>query len=94
MSVLSLQPGDAVLAGKDIFNDGSFPDSEPDALLVKNGTRGVIIQQGHLEEDENQTIFLVRFELESNPEAMMELGPPIGCLVDDLDCLPVDQTSS
>jgi len=68
MSIFELQPGDAVLAKKDIYNDGSFPDSEVDELLVKQGTQGMIIKQGHLEVDETQIIFLVSFETNSTTE--------------------------
>lgn len=88
MKVLSLQPGDAVLAAKNIYNDGSFPNAEAGALLVKEGTRGVIIKQGYLKEDEEQTIFLVKFENNSAPENDAGLGPPVGCWPEDLDCLP------
>jgi len=88
MSLAELQPGDAVLAGKDIFNDGSFPDSEADELLVKQGTKGMIIKQGYLEEDETRSIYLVSFEKDSAAGNGVELGPPIGCWPEDLDCIP------
>ena len=95
MSVLSLQPGDTVLAGRDIFNDGSFPNSEEGELLVPQGTRGMIVNLGYLEENEDQTIFLVQFETRTRPtvatqKSHIKLGPPIGCWPDDLNCLPVD----
>ncbi len=80
---IQLQPGDTVLASKDIFNDGSFPDTEESQLLVKSGTRGVIINQGYLEENENREVFLVKFEFESE-STTNELGPPIGCWPEDI----------
>jgi nitrogen fixation protein NifZ len=37
------------------------------------------VQSGYAEEDESQMIYLVRFE-----DASGELGPPIGCLPEEL----------
>jgi hypothetical protein len=89
MSVLYLHPGDTVLAGKDIYNDGSFPGSPEGELLVKQGTRGMIVNQGYLEDNEKQIIFLVKFEYPSDQKNNSELGPPIGCWPEDLDSLPM-----
>lgn len=76
-----LNPGDTIFANIDIFNDGSFPNSPDNSLLVKSGTRGVIINQGHLEHNEEKEVFLVKFEQGS---ASDELGPPIGCWPEDI----------
>ncbi|WP_317929953.1 nitrogen fixation protein NifZ [Halioxenophilus sp. WMMB6] len=85
MPQYQLQPGDTILATRDIHNDGSFPDYEEDALLVKAGTRGVVINFGHLEENEDQEVFLVKFE---NAADGTELGPPIGCWPEDIEVIP------
>jgi nitrogen fixation protein NifZ len=74
-----LEDGDTVYAAIDFYNDGGIPDLPEDALLVRQGARGVIIRKGHVEEIPDQTIFLVRFEDES-----MTLGPPIGCWPEEL----------
>lgn len=81
MTNYDLYPGDTIFASNDIFNDGSFPDAAIDELLVKSGTRGVIINNGHLEHDENKQLFLVRFEL---TDQSLELGPAIGCWPEDI----------
>jgi nitrogen fixation protein NifZ len=76
-----LVPGDTILANNDIFNDGSFPESPDNSLLVKSGTRGVIINHGHLEHNESRQVFLVKFEQGDKTD---ELGPPIGCWPEDI----------
>ncbi|GAB2190317.1 hypothetical protein MAH1_19250 [Sessilibacter sp. MAH1] len=82
-----LQPGDTIFATKDILNDGSFPEKAEEELLVSKGTRGVIVNFGHLEENEDQEIFLVQFE-KGNESA--ELGPPIGCWPEDIEIVGDD----
>lgn len=77
----TIVPGDIVFATCDIFNDGTFPDQEDNALLVKAGTRGILLNHGHLEHDENQIIYLVQFQMGSGLD---ELTPPIGCWPDDV----------
>ncbi len=79
-----LQPGDTILATHDLLNDGSFPDFAENELMVKAGTRGVVINFGHLEENENQEVFLVKFETEGQGG---ELGPPIGCWPEDIELI-------
>lgn len=74
MSIEQLQPGDIIFAATDIVNDGSLPEMAEGALIAATGCRGVLINTGHLEEDEAQTIYLVRFE-----DAAKELLPPVGC---------------
>lgn len=83
MNMIQLQPGDTVIANNDIFNDGSFPEAADNELLVRSGTRGVIINHGYLEEDERQEVFLVKFEPEQGQESA-QLGPPIGCWPEDI----------
>ncbi len=53
--------GMRVRAAIDLFNDGSYPDHEAEALLVKAGDPGEIVQVGqHVETD--TTIYLVEFQ--------------------------------
>ncbi|MBK1722171.1 nitrogen fixation protein NifZ [Thiocystis violacea] len=79
MDLIQLSPGDMVFAAKDIFNDGGIPDIAQDALIAKAGTRGVIVNIGHLEENPDKELYLVRFE-----GADLVLGPPTGCWEDEL----------
>jgi nitrogen fixation protein NifZ len=54
------QWGQRVSAAGDLFNDGSFPDQPAEALLVKAGDRGEIVQVGtHTETGTH--IYLVEF---------------------------------
>lgn len=52
--------GQIVTCESDLVNDGSFPDREPDALLVAAGSQGEIVQVGHHEEA-NIPIYMVEF---------------------------------
>jgi len=79
MNVTQLNPGDMVFAATDIFNDGGIPDLPEDALIAKAGTRGVIVNVGHLEETPDRELYLVRFEGED-----LVLGPPTGCWEEEL----------
>lgn len=55
------QWGQRVHAVLDLYNDGSFPECPADALLVKTGDAGEIVQVGtHVES--NTTIYLVEFK--------------------------------
>jgi nitrogen fixation protein NifZ len=54
------QWGQRVRASLDLYNDGSFPDWPPDALLVCNGDPGEIVQVG-THTDTNTPIYLVEF---------------------------------
>jgi len=78
-----LNPGDLVFAATAIVNDGGIPDLAADALIAAPGTRGVIVKIGHLEEDPERTLYLVRFE---GPELV--LGPPTGCWAEELAVEP------
>ena len=80
MSLFDLQPGDTVIAAKDIFNDGSHPS--PDDLLVKKGTRGVVVNIGYLENQDDKMVFLIKFEDEK-----LELGNAVGCWESDIKTL-------
>lgn len=79
MNLEQLQPGDIVYAAKDILNDGSIPFVSENSLIAAKGTRGVLINTGHLEENEEQTVYLVRFE-----DEQQNLNDPIGCWPEDL----------
>jgi len=54
------QWGQKVATESDIFNDGSYPDQEPEALLVAAGSEGEIVQVGYHEEAKIP-IYLVEF---------------------------------
>ncbi|MGK3993547.1 nitrogen fixation protein NifZ [Sorangium sp. So ce1024] len=73
------QLGDLVFSRYDLFNDGGIPDAAPGALLAAAGTRGVVVKTGHVEAQPEIAIYLVRFE-----GADKELGPPVGCLAEEL----------
>jgi nitrogen fixation protein NifZ len=79
MDLNQLGPGDLVYAAADIRNDGGIPDVPEDALIAAAGTRGVIVNIGHLEEDPERELYLVRFEGEG-----AALGPPTGCWPEEL----------
>jgi nitrogen fixation protein NifZ len=66
--------GRRVRATVDLFNDGSFPDQEPEALLVKAGDPGEVVQIGSHVESET-TVYLVEFS-----EKFV-----IGCLEDEIE---------
>ena len=52
--------GQRVRALDDLYNDGSFPESEPDALLVRGGDAGEVVQVGTHTES-NTPVYLVEF---------------------------------
>ena len=79
MNIEDLDLGDVVYAAHTIIDDGSMPDSEEGAVLAEQGSRGVIVMKGYVEEDPDRSVFLVRFE-----DAQMNLGRPIGCWTSDL----------
>jgi nitrogen fixation protein NifZ len=74
-----LNPGDVVYAAAEIRNDGGIPEIPPDALLAAPGTRGVIVNVGHLDEEPQRALILVRFE-----DTNLDLGPPTGCWPEEL----------
>ncbi len=71
--------GDIVFSRRLLVNDGGVPDVAPDAILATPGSRGVLVNHGHVEADLDQEIYLVRFE-----GATGDLGPPVGCLPEEL----------
>lgn len=79
MDLRQLEPGDMVFAATTIKNDGSHPALNEDTVIAEAGTRGVIINVGHLEENPDQELFLVRFE-----QGDGDLGPPTGCWPEEL----------
>jgi nitrogen fixation protein NifZ len=54
------QWGQRVRACLDLYNDGSFPDWPPDALLVRTGDPGEIVQVG-THTNTNTAVYLVEF---------------------------------
>lgn len=79
MEISELEPGDMVFAASTIINDGTLPDLEDGAVIASNGTRGVLINTGYLEEQPTRTLFLVRFENING-----ELGPATACWPEEL----------
>ena len=75
----NLEPGDMVFAAVEIRNDGSVPDVPVEAVMAQPGTRGVLLNTGHLEEQPEVTLYLVRFEDENR-----DLGPPVGCWAEEI----------
>jgi nitrogen fixation protein NifZ len=82
MTLQNLNPGDVVYAASHIYNDGSIPEIPLDTLLAAPGTRGVLIETGHLEEQPERKVFLVRFE-----DQELNLGPPTGCWEEELSVI-------
>ena len=79
MNLEELQKGDVIYAAVTVANDGSVPGAGDDEVFAQRGTRGMLINIGHLEEDPNQTLYLVAFENEQG-----DLGPPVACLPEEL----------
>ena len=66
--------GQLVMAIEDLFNDGSHPQIEPDALIVAAGTQGEIVQTG-MHEDSNTPVYIVEFSG----------GKVVGCLEHEIN---------
>lgn len=81
MRVEELNTGDTVFAAIDIINDGSHPELGENTTIAMRGTRGVLVNIGHLEDNPDKQLMLVRFE--SND---LTLGPPVGCWTEELLC--------
>jgi nitrogen fixation protein NifZ len=79
MRVEDLDIGDTVYAAATITDDGSIPGGVEGDILAEAGTRGLITMIGHVEEQPERSVFLVRFE-----DTNLNLGNPIGCWVEDL----------
>jgi nitrogen fixation protein NifZ len=52
--------GQRVQAVADLFNDGSFPEQPPEALLVQSGESGEIVQVGR-HTDSGTIVYMVEF---------------------------------
>lgn len=68
--------GQRVMAMVDLFNDGSYPDSPEDALLVASGDMGEIVQVG-MHTESNTPVYMVEFDQQR----------VIGCLEDEISLL-------
>ncbi len=79
MRIEDLDIGDVVYAAHAITDDGSMPHGMHGEVLAEAGARGVITMIGHVEEQPERSIFIVRFE-----DRNMNLGTPIGCWPEDL----------
>lgn len=53
--------GQRVSAALDLYNDGSYPEEAPNALLVRAGDQGEIVQVGTHTES-NTPVYLVEFD--------------------------------
>lgn len=82
MELEQLKPGDTIYAASHIYNDGGIPQLSEGALLALPGTRGMLVETGHLEEAPPRKVYLVRFE-----DADLNLGPPTGCWAEELTAL-------
>lgn len=70
------QWGQRIVATADLFNDGTYPDREPEALLVSTGTQGEIVNVGH-HEALNLPVYLVEFQE----------GGVVGCFEEEISPL-------
>ena len=52
--------GQRVVAGIDLFNDGTYPEREAEALLVERGATGEVVQVGQHEES-GVPVYMVEF---------------------------------
>ncbi|WP_404361306.1 nitrogen fixation protein NifZ [Methylotuvimicrobium sp. KM1] len=89
MNINELDIGDVVYSAKAITDDGSMPDCSEGELLAPAGSRGVIVMKGHIGEEPQRQVFLVRFEDET-----LTLGRPIGCWSEDLSIDRQDTTKT
>jgi len=85
MKLENLKPGDMIYAATDVFNDGSLPGVDANARIAVAGTRGVLVNTGHLEENPDKLLFLVRFEDEN-----LDLGPAVACWASEVRPEPVN----
>lgn len=65
--------GQRVVAGIDLFNDGSYPEREPEALLVAQGALGDVVQVG-MHEATDTPVYMVKF-----PGSVV-----VGCLEEEI----------
>ncbi|MGO9438531.1 MAG: nitrogen fixation protein NifZ [Terracidiphilus sp.] len=57
---LSFRPGQRVRAAQNLFNDGTYSEQMPNALLVKRGEAGDVVGVAR-NEDTGATVYLVEF---------------------------------
>jgi len=79
MNIKALVPGDIVYAAQELRNDGSVPGLAENELIARPGARGVIINIGHLEEQPDTELYLIRFENQD-----LSLGPSVACWPDEI----------
>ena len=79
--------GDRVYAAQDQLNDAveetgesGIPGVLPGMLLAAAGTRGMVVNAGHVEAAPEEEIYLVSFETGADGA----LTEPIGCLAEEL----------
>ncbi|MEW6132089.1 MAG: nitrogen fixation protein NifZ [Pseudomonadota bacterium] len=65
--------GQRIVATADLFNDGTYPEREPEALLVATGTPGEIVNVGYHEELD-LPVYLVEFQA----------GAVVGCFEEEI----------
>lgn len=78
-----LEKGDAVFAATQIINDGSVPGFPEDQVFAEPGTMGMLVNTGHLEENPNQEVLLVSFQLETGDLAL------VTCMPDEISADPI-----
>lgn len=71
------QWGQQVVTLVDLVNDGSYPDTEENALLVAQGSTGEVVQTG-MHEESNTPVYIVEFAD----------GKVIGCLEQEIAPAP------
>lgn len=75
--------GQRVVTTAALYNDGSYPEREAEALLVADGQAGEIVQVGmHVETD--CPVYLVEFIADDSAAAMRPSTLVIGCLEEEL----------
>ncbi len=84
MNLENLKPGDMIYAATNVFNDGSLPGVDNNACVAVAGARGVLVNTGHLEEDPDQKLYLVRFE-----DGNLDLGPAVACWPEEVSPEPL-----
>jgi nitrogen fixation protein NifZ len=72
------QWGQTISCQMDIINDGSYPDTPVDALLVEQGTQGEIVNVGNIEET-GVPIYLVEFRQKDG-----QVGKVVGMLEEEI----------
>lgn len=86
MTLHQLQPGDIIYAASDILNDGTLPELPEGAMVAKRDTRGVLVNVGHLEENPERELYLVRFE-----DTDGQLGLATACWPEELRAAREDE---